>query len=633
MAPVFELNEAQTDAVLAHENILCCACPGSGKTRVLVEKVKHILASTQDPLIVLITFSRDAANELYERIKKEVRPDQMDSLVIGTFHSIALRQLKRAKLAMRIVNGAETNHYLAQAIREVGLDIEPEQADALINACKLDPSFGEEQPEAFELYKAYTTFMQRDQVMDFADMLVRTVSLMRAKNKDGRLEPIPATHILVDEFQDIDRLQMEWLKCHMQGDCIVCAVGDDDQSIYGFRRGLGYKGMMEFVEMAAARIITLNVNYRSTAAILEYSGRLIGHNLDRVQKKLVSHRGDGAEPRLFLYDERVKQYEGVVDKVVNICQGNPKPKNAFNPDLPSKYLYSVRKGQVAILARTNFNLLPMEKELIKAQVPCYRMGKKPIWEEHVLQVLSSILTSLHSKESIGIELAFRWSGVSDLVVDDIQKRVGSLYNFITPSHPQPRPTNEYGDAVLDFATRAAGWVKTLANADDPNEAAQGVIYGVCFWMIKAVELRNKDSSKKDGRSINLIESALELLDQVRGDIPQRLLRAKTDEDPNLPRVVLATFHSSKGLEWDNVFLIDCNQGLVPSKESEDVLELIEEERRLFYVAMTRARDQLTIFSDETRVSDFILDAGFVLPEKDKPQLELDPQDLFETVKS
>jgi len=103
---------------------------GQWKTRVLVEKVKHILASTQDPLIVLITFSRDAANELHERIKKEVRPVQMDSLVIGTFHSIALRQLKRAKLAMRIVNGAETNHYLAQAIREVGIDIEPEQADA-----------------------------------------------------------------------------------------------------------------------------------------------------------------------------------------------------------------------------------------------------------------------------------------------------------------------------------------------------------------------------------------------------------------------------------------------------------------------------------------------------------------------
>lgn len=615
MTAVIDLNQSQTDAVLADDHVLCCACPGSGKTRVLVEKVKHILLSASDPLIVLITFSRDAAHELMDRIKKEVRTSQLDAIVIGTFHSIALRQLRRAKRSGYIVNQVETNHYLFQAIRQAGVNIELEKADELITACKLDPAYGANDPVAFALFTAYTALMRRDNAMDFTDMLSRAVELMRSPDQAEAITPIPATHILVDEFQDIDRLQLEWLKCHMDGDATVCAVGDDDQSIYGFRRGLGYRGMMEFVEFADARIITLNVNYRSTASILEYAARLIGHNLDRVRKDLVSERGPGKEPILIEYESRDQQYESLVDKIVAICSQNPKPRHREDAGFSHKYLYTVRKGQIAVLARTNFNLLPIETALIKAQIPCFRMGRKPIWEEHVLQVFASLLTALHNRESIGIELAFRWWGVPDTVVDDIRSRTGTLYDLINPMHPTPRPVDEYGKDIAEFATRAAGWVRTLANADDPNEAAQGVIYGVSSWMIAAVDTKNAVAKKKDARSANLIESALELLDLVRGDIPQRLMRAKSDDDPQLPRVVLSTFHSSKGLEWNNVFLADCNQGLVPSREADEDHDLLEEERRLFYVAMTRARDYLVVYTEQGRASEFIHDAGFVFPEK------------------
>jgi superfamily I DNA/RNA helicase len=626
------LNESQVDAVLADENVLCCACPGSGKTRVLVEKVKHILDTTAEPLIVLITYSRDAANELLDRIKKEIRFEQLDSLVIGTFHSIALRQLKRARKAGRIVNQAETNHYLYRAIRHANLDIDLEKAEELINACKLDPAFGESDPAIFALYQAYTSFMRRDNAMDFTDMLLRSVELIRSGDVTEHIDPIPATHILVDEFQDIDRLQLEWLKCHMTDGAIVCAVGDDDQAIYGFRRSLGYQGMMEFAEIAGARTITLNVNYRSTAPILEYAARLIGRNLDRVQKDLMSARGPGREPQLVVCGKREDQYDDVVAKIIAVCSQNPKPRARADSDAPSKYLYTVRKGQIAILARTNFNLLPIETELIKAQVPCFRMGRKPIWAENVVQVFTSLLTSLHNRESVGIELAFRWWGITDTVVEDIRQRVGNLFNFIDPAHTQMRPVEEYGKAIAEFALRASGWVRTLTNADDANEAAQGVIYGVSAWMISAVEAKNEKTKKKDGRSVNLIESALELLDLVRGDIPQRLMRAKSEDDPNLPRVVLSTFHSSKGLEWDHVFLVDCKQGLVPSSEAEEVKELLEEERRLFYVAMTRARDRLVVYTDERQVSEFIHDAGFVLPEKNKKnQISGDQQSLIASV--
>ena len=624
MAQVFDLNDAQKDAVLADENILCCACPGSGKTRVLTEKVGYILETTPDALIVLITFSRDAASELKKRIFEKVPANRRDRLVIGTFHSIALKQLKRAKLALRIASTTETLHYVSLAIREVGADITPEIADGLINSCKLDASFGQDHPEALELYEAYSGFMQRDGVMDFADMLFRAVGEIRADN----LAPIPATHMLVDEFQDIDRLQLEWLKCHMAGDCIMTAVGDDDQSIYGFRRGLGYKGMMEFAEVAQARVITLNVNYRSVAPVLDYSGRLIARNLDRVQKDFVAFRGTGRQPRVIVCKDKDHQYEDVVNRVLEVCftngpsqtdiRANPAPETTEEgggePASARRLLYIVKEGQIGILARTNFNLWAMETALIKAGVPCKRLGKKSLWDEHAVEVYCSLLSSIHNHDSVGLDVAFRWAGFPDLVLDDIRKRFGSLLEFVSGQNNAQQAANDYGEAVKEFAKFAAFWVAALPAKD--NDDVTGVVDGVKTWMVKTAERRQETTAKGESRDIPVLLSANARLASLYGQVPQRLFKAKMqDGDEKVKKVVLSTFHSSKGLEWEHVFLIDCNQGLVPSKEAEDVHELIEEERRLFYVAMTRARDTLTIYTDKDRVSEFIHDAGFILAEE------------------
>ncbi len=624
MAAIIELNEAQAEAVFAEGNVLCCSVPGSGKSAVLIEKTKHILATVREPNIILITFSRQAADELKEKLKKSVPPKQLQYVTAGTFHSIALRQLVQAGKASRVLNDTEANYYLMLALRQTGVDLEADKAGALVSACKLDRHSFESQPEVLELHDAYAELLRKEKKMDFTDMMVRAVSLMRAKNQADRLRPLPATNILVDEMQDIDRPQLEWLYCHNNDYCSMTGVGDDDQSIFSFRRGLGYHGMMEFAKMTDAKILTLNINYRSTSQILDNASRLISHNSDRIPKQLISDRGPGIEPKLILYSERDKQYEDIVSRIIAICKDNPAPRN-YDPSKPNKYAYTVKKGQIAILTRTNFNLLPIERELIKAQIPCFRVGRKPIWEEPVVETLTSLLTSLHNRDNTGLEIALKWFGVADIVLDDIKKLFEGVHNFLNPKHAASKHNSEYGKQLAEFAVLAGGWIKTLTDPDDPSEAAQGVIYGVCSWMIRVIEIKNQEAGKgkKDTRSINLIESALELLDLVRGDLRQRLIRAKNDEEPNMPRVVLGTFHSSKGLEWEYVFLADCNQGLIPSKEAEFIQEQLEEERRLMYVAETRARDSLVIYADETRISQFVFESGFILPEKEKrPELVL-----------
>jgi|GEM_PF-4153199 Superfamily I DNA and RNA helicases len=287
-----ELNPAQLDAVIAEENLLCCACPGSGKTRMLINKVQHVLARHPDAGIILTTFSRDATNEMRERLGRALSPGLMQKLSVGTFHALALRQIKTIGAAGHILNTIETNHIILRALEETGVMLSLDEAELAISTCKIDPAYAEKNPPAARLTRIYQRELAARGACDFVDIIARANTMMAA----GQLEPMPASHVFCDEFQDIDRLQFEWLRHHIAGGREVCVVGDADQCIYGFRRSLGYRGMMDYVAMTGARIITLGANYRSTSRILEHASRLIAHNLDRVKMEMTAVRGDGHAP-------------------------------------------------------------------------------------------------------------------------------------------------------------------------------------------------------------------------------------------------------------------------------------------------------------------------------------------------
>ena len=203
----FKLNEAQQAAVESETPVLCCACPGSGKTRVLIAKVRHILRTHPNPFVVMTTFSREAADEMLKRIKEDDRiSSQLNRLTIGTFHSLALRQIKETGKVGKILSEIEARYLISRCLHETGLKLSLEEADAYIARCKSDREFAAQRPDLARLTACYQKHQAALGSQDFTDILLRANQLMTER----KVKPIQATHVLADEFQDADILQFAY---------------------------------------------------------------------------------------------------------------------------------------------------------------------------------------------------------------------------------------------------------------------------------------------------------------------------------------------------------------------------------------------------------------------------------------
>ncbi|MDK9702442.1 MAG: ATP-dependent helicase [Sulfuritalea sp.] len=601
------LNESQRQAVLAEGHLLCCAGPGSGKTRVLTEKVAHILTRAPSDRIVLATFSREAAHEMRTRIGARLPRLKSGQVTIGTFNSLGLQQLKGAHISIRVLSPIEIRHLVFRACHDVGLDLDVMVAEEEITLCKTDPAYAAAHPDMLELARAYQRRVNAQRACDFTDMLLRTVALM----KKGTLAPMPADWILCDEFQDVDRLQYEWLAAHVASGATSCVVGDDDQSVYGFRRALGYAGMMNYASMTKAAIVNLGVNYRSTDQILASATRLIATNPNRVPKEQIAARGRGPIPHVVVTRDSAGQIDLLIQRLDHLCTAPPAPP--VEGGVP--YRFGVLPGQVAILTRTNDHLRAVEKAFVESRIPYVRSGRN-FWQDKAVQAMLALLGSFHSKDGVGLEIALRWAGVPDSIGQELLALGGgSLTGLLKPGTYSARWPG--GPVVESLFQNAPNWVSKNA-AGRP----QAAIYGVAGWMTAVlmetcgvqIDDQTTDASaipKKRPAAVDCLELARDILaDRFTGSLAQRLRMAQQDDRrKDLPRIVLATFHASKGLEFDHVFLLDVVEGIVPSKESVSAEELAEE-RRIFYVAMTRAADSLTIFTrPKDKVSRFLYEAG------------------------
>lgn len=611
----FLMNPAQTEVVEADGPVLCCACPGSGKTRVLVERTARLLSLHPCARILMTTFSRDAATEMQQRIARHFEDTNNPRgakaararVTFGTFHSLALEQLRAAGWRGRILSQIEVDHLISAALTKAGSrlarEIPFDEAEELIAAVRMDEQMAQAHPGAVKLAKIYAGMVRERNAVDFTDIMLSCVEGMEA----GTIKPHPADYLLLDEFQDIDRLQFRWMMAHIAAGAIACAVGDDDQSIYGFRRALGYGGMMEFVAATGAKIVTLADNYRSTARILAMAGRMIDCNDNRIRKNMRAFRGDGLEPKVRPFNLPEDQTDYVIATLDDICCRNPvKPP----PHGRKPYRFAVRPGQVAVLARTHQNLRAIEKAMIESNIPYARTGG--VLTDPAVLVFRSLLSSLDKADGLGVEVALRWAGMGSEDLHELHERcLGRWLELDRSKLPG-------GAAVGYFFEHYGTWINQARNKP------AGVINGVAGWMVRVLARHWGEGSFPDrealdksvANSIDAVEAMRDLLaGNMKGSLAQRLLMAQREKDDDLPRVVLSTFHASKGLEWDHVFLLDVTQGVVPSLKAKSAIA-IEEERRLFYVAMTRARDSLHILTQLKRtknrqgVSEFLRDAGW-----------------------
>lgn len=585
------LNAEQRRAVESTGHCLVIACPGSGKTRLVVSKIGRILQLDRNAKIIAVTFTRDAANELRLRVLEEVGDWAAASCSTTTFHALALAQLKRAKVKIRLVGEAERKSYIIRAIEACGSEMLFEDAAQTIEAAKSTPHYRAMGDAGGQLVQAYQGLLARNKVMDFHDVMLMALRLLRS----GAIPVIGATHMMVDEFQDTDSVQYEYIMEYYKAGVTITAVADDDQTIYAFRCAMGYDGLARFERETGATRITLGTNYRSHEEILTAADRLIQCNESRMDKELHSKKGRGGEVKLFRIGDFWQEADTLASEIIEISKTNPIPPSP--PEItPSVW---VNRGEWAVLARTNMLLDPVQAVFESRGIPFTRTGKT-FWSREPASLMLSLLRSIAKRDLAGIDQALHWSGVPESDLDGVHQMIAGntahLFSWEGQTVLEYGMFTQYGSRVIEpFMHNLPGWAKHASKRS--NERTDMVIGLVARWMENQAEnAKDREKRERDKMMIGLAEKVLL---QIKGSILQRttFLQQPRNRDEEAAGVALHTMHGAKGLEFGNVWIIGAEESIVPSAKTVlDGKQGIEEERRLFYVAMTRAKSRLYISS-------------------------------------
>lgn len=535
-----DLNAQQREAVRYAGHSVIVACPGSGKTRVLIEKAAHILERIPSSRIIVVTFTREAAQEVRNRLKQRV-PSELGRIQAETFHALAIRHVFAAGLFQNLLGPGQQAALMRRAWNHACADLPWDDFVRAVEARASGRPLPPPAPTFDEAFDHYLGLLEHHSAVDFGQVIVQAVQRMRA----GTLAPLPCTHLLLDEVQDVDPLQLDWAFVHAEKGAALTLVGDDDQSIYGWRGALGYDAVKRAMAHIRARLLFLEVNYRSRAEILGLAARLIRANQSRVAKQLHSHRGPGG--RVALQPAGDSQRE--VEQIVQTVRSDP--------------------GEWAILARSNFKLDEVERGLVVAGVPYSRPGKASFWEAEGPSLLLALLTNPHAPDLLTLTSALAHCGVPETDIPrvtaggvlDVPARQASV-DFVTP----------------DRVRSLQRVLRSIANAP-----ANDAIKLASDWL-----LQNRSQRAAPAPAI---QAAAHALRSLSGTLIERLRFVRHQKpDREGAGVTLATFHGAKGREWKRVVVCGLIEGLVPSRKAES----IEEERRLLYVAMTRAEDELVL---------------------------------------
>ncbi|MEW6343104.1 MAG: ATP-dependent helicase [Pseudomonadota bacterium] len=574
-----KLNPQQREVVETRSPCLAIACPGAGKTGTIATKAAVLLA---DPKVMVgaVTFSREAALELRSRILNLAGDGVKKRLLAGTFHSLAYKQVLGANSGPKIEIANEGDRFglLDRVINELGLDLKVDAAIKIIENIKTD--FGKVATGTPEevLYKAYQAALKRNGKIDFQDMMGLAVAGMQA----GTIKPYPVHHLLVDEFQDTDGPQFRWVSMHGKAGSIVTVVGDDDQSIYGFRSALGVRGMDAITEELQAQQIVLGINYRCRAEILTAADKVIRHNTLRIEKQLYADKGQGGTIESRRYKD---EYDEATAAVTYL-----KPKLEAN-------------AECAILARTNRILDAVESVCRSYGVPYYRASGKSILNRPEGAVFCNLLEIIQGVKKTGLDAVLGMSGMGTADLTKLHEEMGAT--LVT------RSKAELQNIGLDESTATAyrNFMKRLGEWKDLySRNLQGlVLAGVGEWML------NTARSDQAQRSIQATHN---VLSRLSGPFTDRIAFLRRDNnEPTPDALVLTTMHSAKGREWDHVWIVRAEDGVTPDDKSPE-----SEERRLFYVGMTRAKETLQISSTKKgAVSRFVRESE--IPAVQNPDLD------------
>lgn len=577
-----KLNAAQEAAVEMVGHCLVTACPGSGKTFVLRERAIRKLKLNPKARGIAVTFTRDAAKELESRVL-QAYPEGGHRLTCGTFHSLCKRQLEEAGFKVNLVSDVQQGDLVRRAWTDImrgqpGINFD--QARMYIDSVKSSMKAVTEDPATDVLaaiYFRYQELLRQLDAMDFADMLVEATNGMMS----NRVKPIAGEFLLVDEAQDSDPIQLAWAFAYLDKGVELTVVGDDDQSLYSWRQSTGIEGLESFRHRARATHISLDTTYRCAKEIVAPAGRLIEHNKVRIQKKLRTEN----------------LTRGKVTRVVAAS------REAEIEELVSAVLASGRPGDWGILARTN-KLLELVEKTIGGRFPVSRNGGKSFWDLKWPSTYLGLCRSVCFDEMVGVDTVLRHAGVTERRLSEIHREFqsrnrGAMSKFIGSG-------GETG-AEGYFRKRAAEWRKLLA-----ANKLELVAHGIGAYMkdsLTFAEPRSRNAEEIAVKAKTLIDTSVRIVRGMRGGLGVRLnalqreKESKDEAEEEEAAAKLMTFHGSKGLEFESVWMIGCEEGVIPAKGAPE-----EEERRLFYVGMTRAKQNL-VLSHSKAPSPFFKECG------------------------
>ena len=659
------LNDEQLAAVtLPAGHALILAGAGSGKTRVLTTRIAWLLQNgyATPGGILAVTFTNKAAKEMVARLSAML-PFNVRGMWIGTFHGLCNRLLRAhhkatgLPQAFQILDTQDQLSAIKRLCKQYNVDEErfpPKQLSYFIASCKEEgmrpgdvPTHDSDSRKKVEIYQLYEEQCQREGVVDFGELMLRSYELLRDNDPIREHYQRRFAHILVDEFQDTNKLQYAWLK-QLAGNEVggryeargsVIAVGDDDQSIYAFR-GARVGNMADFVrEFDVQRQIKLEQNYRSYSNILDSANALISHNSKRLGKNLRTTQGPGEPVRVYEASSDLAEAQWMVDEIKQLVRND-----------------GYERREIAVLYRSNAQSRVIESALFNASVPYRVYGGLRFFEraeiKHALAYLR-LLENPHDDTSFLRVVNFPPRGIgarSIEVLQDAAKNAGcSLHDAVSAVpgkaganlgafvamvdvlREQTQGLNLRG--IIEQMLESSGLVEHYRNEKegaDRIENLEELVNAAESFVTQEGFGRDAVALPLDEHGSPLTQSAVSqgldpdapVLDEALAQLTPGMVDADTGEtlsplaaflthaaleagdnqaQAGQDAVQLMTVHASKGLEFDGVFIGGMEEGLFPHENSANDRDGLEEERRLMYVAITRARKRLYLSHSQTRM--------------------------------
>jgi DNA helicase-2/ATP-dependent DNA helicase PcrA len=646
-----ELNEQQLAAVTAPPGpLLVIAGAGSGKTRTLTYRVAYLLENGIDPRnILLLTFTNKAAREMLDRVAN-LLPVDASGIWGGTFHSVGNRILRRHGSALGYSNGftimdREDEKDLIEAV-VAGAGIDPKEvrfpkgdvlAEIFSFVVNTERSLEELLTEKFpyflpllekikDVHDRYEKKKKATNSMDFDDLLQKTLSMFQQHERIAELYRRQFQFILVDEYQDTNKIQADLVDLLARNHRNVMVVGDDAQSIYSWR-GANFQNILEFPKRYPdAQVFKIEMNYRSVPQILEVANAAIAANVQQFHKHLsATRKSNTVKPALVALNDSAQQAQFVAQRILELRDEN------------------VDLSEIAVLYRAHFHAIELQLELSRRGIPyLITSGIRFFEQAHIKDVTAFIRFVANPRDEVAFNRMVKLlPGIGNRTAENLWRvwENGLAVAGLGDPGDRTAPSYRFGEKLLAInvpARSKKSWEQLAHTLDEiapsgapnpPSEMIRSVVEAIYDDYAKVnftnYELRQEDLDQlavfaRQFRDVHEFLSQLALISNVDAE-------AAPNQTSDKEAVNLSTVHQAKGLEFHTVFVIWLTDGMFPSSRSLDTRDALEEERRLFYVAITRAKDELYLTYPHLRLSGGYGDV-FQRPSRFLPEI---PSELLE----